>query len=54
MENYEVLEHLGDGSFGRVYKARRKNSGFTVAMKFISKYGKNEKDIKTLRQEISI
>jgi serine/threonine protein kinase len=54
MENYVVLEHIGEGSFGKVYKARRKNTGFTVAMKFINKHGKNEKDIKNLRQEIGI
>ncbi len=54
MENYVVLEHIGEGSFGKVYKARRKNTGFTVAMKFINKHGKSEKDIKNLRQEIGI
>lgn len=54
MENYIVLEHIGEGSFGKVYKARRKNTGFTVAMKFISKHGKSEKDVRNLRQEIGI
>lgn len=54
MEKYIVLEHIGEGSFGKVYKARRKNTGFTVAMKFIAKHGKSEKDIKNLRQEIGI
>lgn len=54
MENYVVLEHIGEGSFGKVYKARRKNTGFTVAMKLIQKHGKSEKDIKNLRQEIGI
>lgn len=54
MDNYHVLEHIGEGSFGKVYKARRKNTGFTVAMKFISKHGKSDKDIKNLRQEIGI
>lgn len=54
MENYVVLEHVGEGSFGKVYKARRKNTWFTVAMKFISKHGKSEKDVRNLRQEIGI
>lgn len=54
MENYVVLEHIGEGSFGKVYKARRKNTGFTVAMKFITKTNKNMKDLKSLRQEIGI
>lgn len=49
-----MLEHIGEGSFGKVYKARRKNTGFTVAMKFITKHGKSDKDIRTLRQEIGI
>lgn len=35
-------------------QARRKNTGFTVAMKFISKHGKSEKDVRNLRQEIGI
>lgn len=54
MENYIILEHIGEGSFGKVYKARRKNTGLTVAMKFITKHGKSEKDIRNLRQEIGI
>lgn len=54
MEDYVILEHIGEGSFGKVYKARRKNTGFSVAMKFINKHGKTEKDIKNLRQEIGI
>ena len=35
-------------------QARRKNTGFTVAMKFISKHGKSEKDVRNLRQVIGI
>lgn len=54
MDNYIILEHIGEGSFGKVYKARRKYTGFTVAMKFIAKHGKSEKDLKNLRQEIGI
>eukprot|EP00898_Chlorokybus_atmophyticus_P002887 jgi/Chlat1/359/Chrsp10S00049 len=54
MENYHVIELVGEGSFGRVYKGRRKHTGQITAMKFITKKGKSEKDIKSLRQEIEI
>ncbi|CAM9097090.1 unnamed protein product [Chrysoparadoxa australica] len=52
--NYIRLGRIGEGSFGKVYKGRRKHSGQTVALKFISKHGKSSKDISNLRQEISI
>ncbi|KAH9756111.1 serine/threonine-protein kinase TIO [Citrus sinensis] len=54
VENYHVIELVGEGSFGKVYKGRRKYTGQTVAMKFIMKHGKSEKDIHNLRQEIEI
>nr|GEY44227.1 serine/threonine-protein kinase TIO [Tanacetum cinerariifolium] len=54
VENYHVIELVGEGSFGKVYKGRRKFTGQTVAMKFILKHGKTEKDIQNLRQEIEI
>eukprot|EP01018_Ginkgo_biloba_P027021 Gb_09628 [translate_table: standard] len=54
VENYHVVELVGEGSFGKVYKGRRKYTGQTVAMKFIMKHGKSEKDIENLRQEIEI
>ncbi|WOG97003.1 hypothetical protein DCAR_0416342 [Daucus carota subsp. sativus] len=54
VENYHVIELVGEGSFGKVYKGRRKYTGQTVAMKFIMKHGKTDKDIQNLRQEIEI
>ncbi|KAG6668932.1 serine/threonine-protein kinase TIO [Carya illinoinensis] len=54
IENYHVIELVGEGSFGKVYKGRRKYTGQTVAMKFIMKHGKSDKDIHNLRQEIEI
>ena len=59
MENYHVLHLIGEGSFGKVYKGRRKGSGQVAALKFISKRyphskihkyrGKSEKDLNNLR-----
>ncbi|KAJ4751848.1 Serine/threonine-protein kinase 36 [Rhynchospora pubera] len=54
IEEYHVLGLVGEGSFGKVYKGRKKNSFQTVAMKFILKHGKTEKDLHNLRQEIEI
>lgn len=54
MDDYVILENVGEGSFGKVFKARRRNTGFIVAMKFITKYNKSAKDIKNLRLEINI
>ncbi|XP_015490253.1 serine/threonine-protein kinase 36 isoform X2 [Parus major] len=54
MENYHVLEMIGEGSFGRVYKGRRKHSAQVVALKFIPKVGRSEKELKNLQREIEI
>ncbi|NXN79828.1 STK36 kinase, partial [Bombycilla garrulus] len=54
MENYHVLDMIGEGSFGRVYKGRRRYSAQVVALKFISKVGRSEKELKNLQQEIEI
>ncbi|XP_070572421.1 serine/threonine-protein kinase 36-like [Ptychodera flava] len=54
MDNYHVLELIGEGSFGKVYKGRRKYSGQIVALKFIPKVGRTEKELQSLRREIEI
>ncbi|NXI43324.1 STK36 kinase, partial [Galbula dea] len=54
MEKYHVLEIIGEGSFGRVYKGRRKHSAQVVALKFIPKVGRSEKELKNLQREIEI
>ncbi|XP_065696456.1 serine/threonine-protein kinase 36 isoform X1 [Patagioenas fasciata] len=54
MEKYRVLEMIGEGSFGRVYKGRRKHSAQVVALKFIPKMGRSEKELKNLQREIEI
>ncbi|NXS14990.1 STK36 kinase, partial [Neodrepanis coruscans] len=54
MEKYHVLEMIGEGSFGRVYKGRRKHSAQVVALKFIPKVGRSEKELKNLQREIEV
>lgn len=52
MDAYHILERIGEGSFGKVYRGRRKYSGHIVALKFVTKRGKNAKDIENLREEV--
>ncbi|KAH0787351.1 AGC family protein kinase [Histomonas meleagridis] len=54
MENYHLLDQIGEGSFGRVYKARRKFTGNIVAIKMINKLGQSKEDLLSFRSEISI
>ncbi len=54
MEDYHILERIGEGSFGKVYRGRRKYTGQIVALKFVSKRGKSAKDLHNLRQEVSV
>ncbi|XP_041457057.1 serine/threonine-protein kinase 36-like [Lytechinus variegatus] len=54
MDNYHVLELIGEGSFGKVYRGRRKYTGKIVALKFIPKHGRSDKELDSLRKEIEI
>ncbi|BFZ18847.1 hypothetical protein BsWGS_21886 [Bradybaena similaris] len=54
MEAYLKLELIGQGSFGQVYKGRKKYTSQIVALKCIPKGGKSEKELKNLRREIDI
>uniref|UniRef100_A0A3P8W8Z1 non-specific serine/threonine protein kinase n=2 Tax=Cynoglossus semilaevis TaxID=244447 RepID=A0A3P8W8Z1_CYNSE len=54
MDAYQVVELVGEGSFGRVYKGRKKCSGQVIALKFMSKLDRSEKELKSLRREIEI
>lgn len=49
VDDYHVIELVGEGSFGKVYKARRKYGGSITAMKFIAKHGKTVR--RKLRRE---
>ncbi|KAL2354660.1 kinase-like domain-containing protein [Cryomyces antarcticus] len=52
-ERYLVLEELGSGSFGVVYKGIEKATGEFVAIKHIDLEGSDD-DIKEIQQEISL
>ena len=43
MENYEIIERIGEGAFADVYKAKEKSTGEFVAIKILKrKYKKLE------------
>ena len=52
MDEYHLAEQIGEGSFGKVFKGRRRYTSQIVALKLINKHGKSEKDMRNLRQEI--
>ncbi|RDI84939.1 ABC transporter G family member 11 [Venturia inaequalis] len=52
-DNYIMLEELGSGSFGVVYKAQDRTTGEYVAIKHIDLEGSDD-DIREIQQEISL
>ncbi|MPC44302.1 Serine/threonine-protein kinase 36 [Portunus trituberculatus] len=54
MEKYKVLEAIGQGSFGRVFRGKCLLRGQVVALKFIPKRNKVERELKSLRRECEI
>ncbi|XP_055844636.1 serine/threonine-protein kinase fused [Episyrphus balteatus] len=54
MNRYTVSSLIGEGSFGRVYRAARKVDDQIVALKIISKQGRSNRELKNLRRECDI
>ncbi|KAG8303443.1 Serine/threonine-protein kinase 36 [Homalodisca vitripennis] len=54
MEGYKILCLVGEGSFGRVFKAKRRDTKEVVALKIIRKCGRTQKELLSLRSECQI
>ena len=54
MMKYKVLEAIGEGSFGRVFRGKIVETNQIVALKFIPKRNKIERELQSLRRECEI
>ena len=54
MDNYEILNKLGGGSFAEVYKAIEKKTGEYVAIKILKKKYSNWEECLELRETKSL
>ena len=54
MDKYEIVEVIGEGSFGRVFRGSRKSDGFPVALKLIPEMGHTDRELASLRSECKI
>ena len=54
MEKYNVLELIGEGSFGRVFRGVRKSDLLPVALKLIPKMPHTSSELSSLRSECKI
>lgn len=56
MDDYhlDILECIGEGLFGKVFRGRRKFSGQIVALKFVTKCDKSPEDLQSLREKVSL
>ncbi|OAF71522.1 hypothetical protein A3Q56_00727 [Intoshia linei] len=54
VRNYQILNLIGEGSFGKVYKGRKLYTAQIVALKFIPKIGRRLDELTNLRREIEI
>ena len=54
MENFEIIEKLGEGSYSTVYKVKHKRFGDLYAMKVIGKRPENQKaeQLKQIKREV--
>ncbi|KAJ2772601.1 hypothetical protein IWQ56_001306 [Coemansia nantahalensis] len=51
---YTLLQIIGEGQYGKVYKAIHRCSGVMVAMKIVSKLGWKRVEIETCREEMRL
>lgn len=54
MDKYKILEAIGEGSFGRVFRGKCLITGQIFALKFIPKRNKVERELRSLRRECEI
>ncbi|KAI9500660.1 Serine/threonine-protein kinase 36 [Coemansia spiralis] len=54
IERYSLLHIIGEGQYGKVYKALHRRSGVMVAMKIISKINRKRVEIETYREEMRL
>lgn len=54
LDNYEILEQMGEGAFSVVYKARHLSSGKEVAIKILRKFQMDQAQKQAVLKEVTI